>query len=284
MPNTKDKRPNVQLNPFSISQYATSLISNKEDLSCEGGALLSLQKVIKIDGRTGDTQRARRVGNRVFNLLFDAQEAEKKRISRELHDGLGQLLTSINLHALQSLSAADPTAEISQAVKESLQTISAMTKQAMGELRGICRDLRPAILDDLGVEAAINWQCRQIATGDDSLNVSTDFQIHEAMIPEDYKTAIYRIVQEALNNAVKYAEADNVSIKLYHAGNYLQLIIEDDGVGFDPSQVSVGDGIGLSSMRDRAEAIGGIFHLQSSDGKGVEIRVLLPLEKAALSG
>jgi signal transduction histidine kinase len=115
--------------------------------------------------------------------------------------------------------------------------------------------------------------------------VITDFDIHESMIPEGYKTAIYRIVQEALNNAVKYAKADNLSVKLYHAGDYLQLIIQDDGVGFDLCQIrAASEGMGLNSMQERADAVGGLFELDSSEGEGVEIRVLFPLERIVLSG
>jgi signal transduction histidine kinase len=284
LPKTKDNSSaSGSYNAFSITDCATSLISKQVDLSCTGDTLLRLQPV-NVDRRSAVPSRSERAANNPFNLLLDSQEAEKKRISRELHDSLGQLLTSINLHALQCLSNMDTAVEIPQAMRDSLQVISAMTKQAMGELRGICGALRPAILDDLGVEAAINWQCRQISSGAEELRVTTDFQIHEALIPDAYRTVIYRIVQEALNNAVKYARADSISIKLYHAGDFLQLIIEDDGIGFDPRQVVAGDGMGLTSMRERSAAVGGLFELQSGIGTGVEIRVLLPLEKAALSG
>jgi signal transduction histidine kinase len=105
----------------------------------------------------------------------------------------------------------------------------------------------------------------------------------EEHIPADYKTSIYRIVQEAMNNAVKYAQAKTISIMLCRTGDDLQLNIQDNGVGFDP--VSVVDmGMGLMSMRERAETLGGVFKLQSSSGQGVSISVLLPLEKVALNG
>ena len=221
----------------------------------------------------------------ISNQLIDTEEEEKKRIARELHDGLGQLLTTINLHAQQCLNSPETLVKIPQAMKESLQAISSMTKQAMGEIRGICTALRPSILDDLGVLAAIRCQCRQVTQAHDKLHVATDFDVHEGMIPDGFKTAIYRIVQEALNNAVKYAKANNLFVKLYHAGDYLQLIVQDDGVGFDLCRTrAAGEGMGLTSMRERADAVGGVFEMESREGEGVEIRVLFPLERVVFSG
>ena len=227
--------------------------------------------------REHDQKSATRVSK-----IFRSGEDEKKRIARELHDGLGQLLTSINLHVQQCLKTTDSADDLPEEMRESLQGIAAMTKQAMSEVRGICGSLRPAILDDLGVLAAIKWQCRMIVQGHDHLKVTTDLEVHEAMIPEESKTAIYRIAQEALNNAVKYADAENLLVRIHHGGDYLKLEIEDDGVGFDTDDAPCG--MGLLSMRERAESIGGVFSLQSRPGKGVVIRALFPQEPVALSG
>lgn len=245
--------------------------------------LITLHKRITADRLGNDPRSAEHTSAKVSNLLMSTEEEEKKRIVRELHDGLGQLLTSINLHAQRCLTATDSLVEHPQAINESLQLISSMTKQAMGEVRGICGALRPAILDDLGVVAAIKWQCRQITQGYPGLTARAEFDVVEEHIPADYKTSIYRIVQEAMNNAVKYAQAKTISIMLCRTGDDLQLNIQDNGVGFDP--VSVVDmGMGLMSMRERAETLGGVFKLQSSSGQGVSISVLLPLEKVALNG
>jgi signal transduction histidine kinase len=244
--------------------------------------LHSLQERIEISGQVEGTVRERQDASAFSNRIMKTDEEEKKRIARELHDGLGQLLTSINLHAQQCLNSSDAADEIPLVVKNSLQVISAMTKQAMGEMRGICCALRPAILDDLGVLAAISWQCRQISQGDEKLIVATDFDIHESMIPEACKTAIYRIVQEALNNAVKYADAKHLSVNLDRNDEYIQLTIQDDGIGFEEGRLN--SGMGMISMRERAESIGGLFELRSVKGKGVKVRALFPIEKDALSG
>ncbi|MEJ2691732.1 MAG: sensor histidine kinase [Candidatus Thiodiazotropha sp.] len=285
MSKAKDNRSSEQI--YDPITTLNSVYSMMQELRSDRVALQS-RKVgnePNTPARSGAFVREEHLLATVSNQLIDTEEEEKKRIARELHDGLGQLLTTINLHVQQCLNSTETLVKIPHSMKESLQAISSMTKQAMGEMRGICTALRPSILDDLGVLAAIRWQCRQITQAHDRLHVSADFDVHEAMIPEGYKTAIYRIVQEALNNAVKYARADNVSVKLYHAGDYLQLLIQDDGVGFDLCQIrAASEGMGQTSMRERADAVGGVFEIDSGVGEGVEIRVLFPLEKVVLSG
>jgi signal transduction histidine kinase len=280
---TSDKRlasPDLDSAMALASVY--TLMQHHVGLNHDKVNLLSLQERMEISGQVEGKVREQQDASTFSNLIMRTEEEEKKRIARELHDGLGQLLTSINLHAQQCLNSSDAAEEIPQVVKDSLQVISAMTKQAMGEMRGICCALRPAILDDLGVLAAITWQCRQISQGDERLSVTTDFDIHESMIPEAYKTAIYRIVQEALNNAVKYADAKNLSVSLECIDEYLVLTIQDDGIGFEKGRQK--SGMGMISMRERAESIGGLFELRSAKGKGVKVRALFPIEKVALSG
>ncbi len=280
---SKDKRfEKGAFDPAFALGSIYSIMQRHIGLNRDSVSVLSLGERVKMSGESTAASAKDQAG--VANLLIDTEEAEKKRISRELHDGLGQLLTSINLHLQQCIDTADSSEAIPETLTESLQLISSMTKQAMIEMRDICCALRPAILDDLGVLAAINWQCRQIAQADGKLKVTTDYDVHEAMISEVYKTAIYRIVQEALNNTVKYAAAENFVVKLHQEGDFLQLRICDDGVGFQRDGESTCSGMGLISMRERAEALGGVFELQSSADQGVEIRVLLPFQRVALSG
>lgn len=242
----------------------------------------SLLPIAKADPLNDYPREQGQAADTKLSRIFRTGEDEKKRIARELHDGLGQLLTSINLHVQQCLKNSSAADDLPEEMRDSLHGIAAMTKQAMSEVRGICGSLRPAILDDLGVLAAIKWQCRMIVQGHGHLNVTTDLDVHEVLIPEESKTAIYRIAQEALNNAVKYADAKNLSVRIRHGGDYLKLEIEDDGVGFDPEDARCG--MGLLSMRERAESIGGVFSLQSRPGEGVVIRALFPQEPVALSG
>ncbi|MEW8486091.1 MAG: sensor histidine kinase [Candidatus Thiodiazotropha sp.] len=218
---------------------------------------------------------------------INADEEEKKRISRELHDGVGQLLTSMNLHIQRCLDGCDDQVGdkgVSEDHMDSLQALSSMVKQAMNEVRTICSSIRPAILDDLGVLAAITWQCRQISRLSSKFEVFTEFNIDEANIPEEYKSVIYRIVQESLNNAMKYSQANLVKVKLSRTRDTIELSILDDGIGFDPSEIKGRLGIGLMSMRERASSVNAALQVKAAVDQGVEISVSFPLKKVALNG
>ncbi|MES9968874.1 MAG: sensor histidine kinase [Candidatus Thiodiazotropha sp.] len=215
------------------------------------------------------------------------EEAEKKRISRDLHDGLGQLLTSMNLHIQKCLTGCDAQAVENGLLaehKHSLHALSSMVKQAMNEVRTICSAIRPAILDDLGVVAAVSWQCRQVSQISAHFDVVSEFSIDESEIHEELKTVIYRIVQESLNNALKYSQAKRVKVSLLHVHNAIQLTIRDDGVGFDPAKINDRLGMGLMSMRERAETVDGSLRVNTDVDQGVEISVDFPVKKIALNG
>ncbi|MES9829513.1 MAG: sensor histidine kinase [Candidatus Thiodiazotropha sp.] len=218
---------------------------------------------------------------------MSVEEEEKKRISRELHDGLGQLLTSMNLHIQRCLDGCnDQSAEIRLYEQhiESLNALSLMVKQAMDEVRTICSTIRPAILDDLGVIAAITWQCRQISQITTDFDVVAELSIDESEIPEELKTVFYRIVQESLNNALKYSQAKQVKVSLWHTQNALQLTVEDDGVGFDPVEIKDRLGMGLMSMRERAESACGTLQVNAEVGQGVKVCGSFPAKKIILNG
>jgi signal transduction histidine kinase len=212
------------------------------------------------------------------HLHVSSEELERKRISRELHDGLGQLLTSMNLHVQHCLNVSgDDDIDQQNQQRESLEVVSSMIKQAMSEVRSICSAIRPAILDDLGLVPAISWQCRQITKVCSDTEVDTDFDVDEDSIPEDYKSVIYRIVQESLNNAVKYSKAKTISVSLLQAHNAIHLLIVDDGVGFDPSDIHGKLGMGLVGMRERAESVDGRIRIDTGVDQGVQIRASFPL-------
>ena len=216
-----------------------------------------------------------------------ADEEEKRRISRELHDGLGQLLTSMKLHIQQCLDGCDDQLTdhvIPEAHRESLQALTSMVNQAMSEVRTICSAIRPAILDDLGVLAAINWQCRQISQLCSKFDVHTEFDLDESDIPEELRTVIYRIVQESLNNAVKYSKATLVKVNLFVTHNSINLTVLDDGIGFDPAEIKDKLGVGLMSMRDRAESVNGTLQVNAIVNQGVEICASFPLKRFVLNG
>ncbi|MET0065246.1 MAG: sensor histidine kinase [Candidatus Thiodiazotropha sp.] len=229
-----------------------------------------------------------RLMNRPSYFPINSEEEERKRISQELHDGLGQILTSISLHVQSCLNRFDQDEAVDTGSttqqRESLESISDMVKQAITEVRSICRAIRPAILDDLGVVAAIRWQCRQISQGCSNLEVTTDFDINEEVLSEEYKNTLYRIVQECLNNAVKYAQAKSISVSLLQSHNAIHLVVVDDGVGFDPSQIQGKLGMGLVGMRERAESVQGKLRIDTGLNEGVQVRASFPLFKSTLNG
>jgi signal transduction histidine kinase len=138
-------------------------------------------------------------------------------------------------------------------------------------------DLRPSILDDLGILATISWFCRELQVVYTGMRVEQDIELKEEDVPEPLKIIIYRILQEALNNAAKHSSAKHVLVSLKKVKSKIQLTIEDDGKGFDLKQVarnydiSVMEGLGLMSMRERAELTGGVLKIRSQLGKGTSI-------------
>jgi signal transduction histidine kinase len=214
-------------------------------------------------------------------------EEEEKRISRELHDGLGQLLTSMNLHIQRCLDGCEDQTLQKRGLdehKESLQALSSMVKLAMSEVRAICSSIRPAILDDLGVIAAVTWQCRQVAQIGTDFDVLSEISINETEIPEGLKTVIYRIVQESLINALKYSQAKQVKVSLCHTHNTIKLAVEDDGIGFDPAEINDRLGMGLMSMRERVESVNGFLHIETGVNRGVKISACFPARRKVLNG
>ncbi len=194
-----------------------------------------------------------------------AREEERKRIRRDLHDGLGPMLASLSfqLQATRSLVGHDPTR-----ADALLETSAQNVQDAITDIRRLVYGLRPPALDDLGLDGALRQQVGQM------LGVFTDVQIENLEpLPAALEVATYRIACEALNNIAKHAKAKRVqlSLKVYDGG--LQLIILDDGVGFK----NVPNGVGMHSMRERALELGGEFSIQSS--KGTRVTAWLPLRK-----
>lgn len=208
--------------------------------------------------------------------LMTVQERQKKHISRELHDSIGQYLTAIKFSMENTILQLNEKQDISKATGF-LDAGVNLLKQTIDEVRRIMMDLRPSILDDLGILATISWFCRELQVVYTSMNVEQDIQLAEEDIPEPLKIIIYRILQEALNNAVKHSDASNVLVSLKKVNGRIQLMIADNGKGFDVEQVAMNDdisvieGLGLMSMRERAELTGGSLVIESQLDKGAAI-------------
>ena len=202
------------------------------------------------------------------------QEDERRRIAAELHDGIGQVLGLIKLAIEDAASRLSvDTAEVASALKRLVPNVA----DAMQEVRRMSMALRPPIIDDLGILAALSLHCREVAALNPGLAVEKSFDVRADQVPAALALPIYRIVQEATHNALKHAKAKTLYIGLTWNDGELQLCIEDDGRGFDPADMRLhnGDakGLGLLSMEERALLSTGRYELSSFPGRGTRVRV-----------
>jgi signal transduction histidine kinase len=205
--------------------------------------------------------------------LVEAQESERRLISRELHDEVGQSLSAL-LVGLSNLTAAIP--ESANAVlKPHIDGIRKLAEGTLGVVRNISLLLRPSMLDDLGLLPALQWQAREVSkrTG---LRVDVAAEGLPEDLPDEYNTGIYRVVQEALNNCARHSKAQSVRITIGQRQGTLLLSIQDDGQGFRPG---VDRGVGLVGMEERVTHLGGQFKLVSEPGRGTLIEIALPYQE-----
>jgi PAS domain S-box-containing protein len=219
-------------------------------------------------------QRSQEELRRLSAQLLSVHEEESKRIARELHDGIGQSLSALKflLESRIQKMDQDPMPENLRR----LESMVPMIQNAIEEVRKMQTDLRPPILDDLGILATISWFCREYQQIYSSIRVEKEIEIGEEDVPPSLKTVIYRVMQEALNNVAKHSQAKRIRLCLLLEQGWLKLLIEDDGLGFDLQDASSEDrplrGLGLTSMRERIELSGGSFSLLSRKGRGTLIQ------------
>jgi signal transduction histidine kinase len=201
--------------------------------------------------------------------LVEAQEQERRAISRELHDEVGQSLSAL-LMELGNLGAAAPR---DADFRRHVESIRKLAESSVQVVRNMALLLRPSMLDDLGLVPALQWQAREISkrTG---LSVTVDAENVADDLPEEHKTCIYRVVQEALHNCARHALAHSVRIQVVQESERIRLSVRDDGQGFDSAHVR---GLGLLGMEERVTHLGGHFHLQSEPGLGTLLRIEIPL-------
>lgn len=216
-------------------------------------------------------QRNEREFRRLGRAVWRVQEDERRRLARELHDGVGQNLTAIK-HRLAAVLSTLPE---HSAARAELDTTIALCTDTLEDTRQLSRLLRPPILDDLGLEAALRWLARSL--GDASgLDIGLDIQPLPAL-DGDLQTLLFRVAQEALSNAARHAGASNVLIRVVVHGGLLQLQVVDDGRGCDPEQAMASGGSGLGGMRERLRLYDGHLELRSTPGEGTRLRAVVPL-------
>jgi signal transduction histidine kinase len=205
--------------------------------------------------------------------LLDTEERERRAISRELHDEVGQSLSALLLDVenLTEMSSEDGV------FRHGLQKIKTLAENCVNEVRNMALLLRPSMLDDLGLVPALEWQAREVSKRTGMLVDTMEENVSDNL-PEAHKTCVYRIVQEALNNSSKHAYAKNARVTVRQERNHLRVSIEDDGKGFDPSRAR---GLGLVGMNERVTQLGGVLRVDSDPGRGTCLRVDLPLPGAS---
>ena len=215
---------------------------------------------------------------RLSGQLLEVQENERKRIAGDLHDGIGQSLSAIKFGVEAVLDRLRD--EATPSTVETLQSLIPMLQDAIEDVRKTVMNLRPSMLDDLGILATISWFERHFQTVYSAIRVEEQINVREAEIPEALKTNIFRVLQEAANNVAKHSGADRFSVSLSKKSDFLELVIADNGRGFDPDSVleteDIQTGFGITSMKERIELSGGAFSIQSVKGTGTTIRAIWP--------
>lgn len=205
--------------------------------------------------------------------LVEAEERERRAISRELHDEVGQSLSAmlLEVESLTEMSNEDG------GFRHGLQNIKMLAENCVNEVRNMALLLRPSMLDDLGLIAALEWQAREVSRRTGMLVETVSENVSDAL-SDEHRTCVYRIVQEALNNSSRHAYARNVRVVVRQEPNRLSVSIDDDGKGFDPSRLR---GLGLVGMNERVSQLGGELKVESDPARGTCLRVELPLPSSS---
>lgn len=214
----------------------------------------------------------------ISSRLIDAQETQRKRIASELHDSIGQSLGAVKFKLEGALGGA-----LSYEMQNLIKGVAVHIKSIIGEVRRIAMDLRPSMLDDLGVLQTLNWFFRGFEGTYTRITVNRAIEVEEEDIDAEKKIAIYRIVQEAMNNVAKHANATRVDFELNKQSGNIRLCIRDNGCGYNRQEIndSAGRrGFGLNSMLERSESIGGRFEVGSIPGEGTSVQVIWPAREA----
>jgi signal transduction histidine kinase len=211
--------------------------------------------------------------------LLSAEENERKRIARELHESIGQDLSGIKLsveNTLETLRNYSGEFDL-----KSLEAIIPMAEKTIEDVRRIVKDLRPSVLDVLGILPTISSVIEGFQKTHSDIRIEKEIAVEENEIEVSLKAVIFRILQEALSNIAKHSRADHVQLRLKKSADRLEFVVKDNGVGFDVSQTFLSEfserGVGLASMRERTELAKGQFAIESTTGKGTILTAAWPL-------
>jgi PAS domain S-box-containing protein len=242
------------------------------------GVFASARDITERKQAEEELRRSEEKLRQLYSQLVAAQENERRRVARELHDGLQQILAGVKFKVENFVQIIRNSG--TQTETKPLEEVVPLIQESVREIRRIQMNLRPAILDDLGILATISWFCREYGATHASIRIEKKIEVQEKEVPAPLKMVIYRILQEGLTNIFKHSRADLVHLSLRKAESGIELVIQDNGQGFDlPQELSVENsraGMGLVSMRERAEHSGGSFAIESAKGKGTVLRAAWP--------
>jgi PAS domain S-box-containing protein len=232
----------------------------------------------RVQERTTALEKANEKLRHLSSKLLSAQEEERKRVAGELHDTIGACLSAVMFKVTDVLRQTEQNPHTSA---EPLRTIIPVVQEGIDECRRIQMDLRPAMLDDIGILATLSWFCRRYQTIYSEIRIEQEIEIKEGDVPPPLKIVLFRVIQETVNNIAKHSHAILVRLSLRKLSDRLELMLQDNGQGFDlekaHSQESTRRGLGLSSMKERVELSQGFFAIESTEGKGTIIRASWPL-------
>jgi len=244
-----------------------------------GLALFTMRRILNLEGQArlqyGEVAGARTQLKELSARLVQAQEEERRSLSRELHDEVGQSLSAV-LVELRNLSSGLANRSQEQS-RRHVETIKELVENTVRVVRNMALLLRPSMLDDLGLIPALKWQARECSKSTASrkipMDVSVATELDSDELPDEYKTCIYRVVQEALHNCVRHSHAASVRIRVEQQLDRLLLSIRDDGRGFDVLHTK---GLGLLGIQERVTRLGGTCQVRSQPGSGTTLSVELP--------
>ncbi len=244
------------------------------------GTILDITDRVKAEEQLAQSENALR---HLSAQLLRAQEDERKRLAQELHDGIGQSISAMKFMIETCLKQIreNPDSEITGR----LEMLLPLAQSTVEEVQRIAVDLRPFIIDDLGLVATLRWFMRQFRNTYSGIRLDNRIGLEEQEIPESLKIVMFRITQEALNNVSRHSRATQAHVALRKRKDRIELLIKDNGKGIDDnvtaSSADRGKGFGLSSMKERTEFSGGTFRLETGPGVGTSIKASWPLKASA---
>jgi signal transduction histidine kinase len=226
-----------------------------------------------VAARTAELEESREQLRRLSARLEDVRELERARVAREVHDEIGQQLSGLKMDAfwLQAHLGADQPRLIEKA-----QAMSSLLNKTIAAVRQISTDLRPGLLDDFGLLAAVEWQVHDFQQRHATL-ARLQSSVDEVLLPPETATAVFRVFQDALSNVARHAEATEVTVRIDAGPGCVVLQVHDNGHGVNLPNIEQAGGLGLMSMRERMKRLGGEFSLESSPGHGTTARIKIPI-------